>query len=672
MQNWCFIASLIMLIVFFVISLVERNRRHLSELQKWKLKILKFVFLVLSGSALYFGYKYVEDISFKGVVESIYSGLKLFFAAGDLYQTPDAPLNDSSVLSIAYFALYYIICGVAVYCTATAVISIFKNFAALNELNHRGRHKNLCVFSELNDRTLVIAKSIFNETKQSERNPSKVNSANIISFFTRSPYELDKKSKKLSFVFCDVFEQNAEICYELLEGARELGALCVKNDVFDVHERLRNAKCYKNSENRMTRYFLAGNDEAENVRQAIAIADAERRAVSDNERIKNLAIFAFATGEADGEVINSLNVTGDKKATYFIRRMNPSIMLAFNVLANKNNYLVDSSNPDKELNVLVAGLGQYGAEMVKMLSWFYQRHTGGINIHVVDREKNIADRFGATCPGLVEYTRSSDPTDDAQFSIVFHEKTDLYSSDFSRLINNELKNIDAAFVTLGDDDINAEAAIHIRRLLDRAHFDDIAENTGLYLEKDTKRDLVKIFAIVHDDKRCRNFAVGTTHNISFVGNNSEIYAYRNIYDYQKEASAIDTHQGTLGESAINKAINSYNAREYDHLSSLANAYHADLYKELYGSDLSTEEYFKTESKRWNAYMCAYGYVCMIPWLTSDNRKDLFNNHKGEPIRKWERGKWHNGIAPYSRKSPSEQFSGSTSLKSKPEAEGTNK
>ena len=654
MQNWCFIASLIMLIVFFVISLVERNRRHLSELQKWKLKILKFVFLVLSGSSLYFGYKYVEDISFKGIVESIYSGLKLFFADGDLYETPNAPLNDSSALSIAYFALYYIICGVAVYCTATAVISIFKNFAALNELSRRGRHKNLCVFSELNDRTLVIAKSIFNETKQAEHNPSKDKNNNIITFFTRSPYELDNKSKKLSFVFCDVFEQNAEICYELLEDARELGALCVKNDVFDVHERLRNAKCYKNSENRLTRYFLAGNDQAENVRQAIAIADAERGADSDNERIKNLAIFAFATGEADGEVISSLNVTGDKKATYFIRRMNPSIMLAFNILANKETYLVEASNPDKELTVLVMGMGQYGQEIAKMLCWFYQRHTGGITVHVVDRKKNIADVFGAAFPGLMEYKKSEDPTDDAQFSIVFHEETDLFSGKFSTLVNSDLKDIDAAFVALGDDDLNAEAAIHIRRLLDRAHFDDIANNTGCYLEKNTKRDLVKIFAIVHDDKRCRNFAVGTTYNINFVGNNSEIYNYHNIYDYNKENEAISAHKRALKINTFDEAINSYNAREYAHLSSLARAYHDDLYAVLYGSDLSTNKYSKTESKRWNAYMCACGYVCKSPDLTSKEREDLYLNHKNEPKHRWERGRWHNTIAPYSKKGASER------------------
>lgn len=650
MQNICFIISLVLLAAFFVLSTIERRSRSLGETQQWVLRIVKFCLLVLSGGTLFFGYKFVGDYSLQGVVESLYSAVKLFFADGDLYDTANPPLPAGSALSMAYFALYYIICGVTVYCTAAAVISIFKNFAALGELKRRGRRKNLCVFSELSEKTLAIADSI----SASKTGGTQEDAC----FFTRPLHELDGKSK-LSFVFCEVFAQNAEHYYELTERARKLGALCIKQDITEVHARLRRAGCYKKSATRVTRFFLAGEDQAENVRQAIIIADTEK-AAEEKKRIQNLAIFAFATGDVNGEALGSLNSFNTDRASFFVRRLNPAVMLAYNLLADKKHYLVDTQNPEKELTVLVAGMGQYGTEIIKMLSWFYQRRQGGITIHVVDREIGIADRMRALCPALTDYTLPQDNTDDMRCSLVFHEGVDLFSGTFCNLVKTDLADIDAAFITLGDDDANAEAAVHLRSQLDRAHYDDIVQKTENYMifgEEETT-DLVRIFAVVHNDKRCNNFVIGTRYGIRFIGNDSTVYAYGNIYDHEKECAAIREHQNKRHLPTVVQAVNSYNANEQDRLSSLARTYHDDFYRFLYEddwhADAALEKRRRTENKRWNAYMRACGYVCMNDALTADEREDLFLHHKGAPQRQWPRGKWHNSIAPYSRMGAKEQ------------------
>ena len=651
MQNICFIFSLAFLIAFFVLSIIERRSRSLGETQQWILRIVKFCLLVFSGGTLYFGCEFAGSFSIQNVAESLYSAVKLFFGDGTLYDAANQTLPEGSILTVAYFVLYYIICGIAVYCTAAAVISLFKNVAALGELKRRGRHKNLCVFSELSEKTLAIAQSIRQYSVSGDTEDGK-------GFFTCSPNEMNGRAK-LCFVFCEVFEQNAERHYELTEGARKLGALCVKQDITEVHAHLRRAKCYKNSATRITRFFLAGQDEAENVRQAIIIADTEKSA-EDKKRIRNLAIFTFANGEVNGEVLDSLNSFGEEKASFFVRRLNPAVMLAYNLLANETNYLVDNQNPEKDLKVLVAGMGQYGTEIIKMLCWFYQRRRGGISIHVVDREVGIADRMRALYPALTDYTLPQDPTDDMCCSLVFHEGVDLFSGTFSDMVKTDFADIDAAFITLGDDDVNAEAAVHLRRQLDRAHYNDIAKKTKNYIvfSENETTDLVHIFAVVHNDKRCNNFVIGKHYGIRFVGNDSIVYTYGNIYEHNKENAAISEHQSKRHLATNTQAVNSYNASEQDRLSSLARTYHDDFYHFLYADNLQADDALeqrrRTENKRWNAYMRTCGYVCMDNALSAAEREDLFLHHKTEPQRQWSRGRWHNSIAPYSRMGATEQ------------------
>ena len=141
MQKWCFILSLAMLALYFITSLIERIARNLGGMGQWALRIVKFICLVLAGGALLFGWQ--RDVSLQGVLESLYGAVKMFFADGKLYEMQNPPLSASTWQAMVYFGLYYVICGITIYFTATTVISLFKNVAALRNLKHRGRWKNL-------------------------------------------------------------------------------------------------------------------------------------------------------------------------------------------------------------------------------------------------------------------------------------------------------------------------------------------------------------------------------------------------------------------------------------------------------------------------------------------------------------------------------------------------
>lgn len=580
MQLGCFIFSCLFLALYFTVVAIEHLQKSLDEMQQWLLRVLKISALLLAGGGLFFGVHSIENFTFAAIFESLYDAIKLFFADGTLYQNPKGQLLlGGNGLSLAYMLLYYLICGIAVYCTAAAVISLLKKFNTFKELLRRGRRKNLFLFSELSEKTLAIAQSI----SEADLDPDALAAEGL--FFTRPLWELDKNRKKRSFIFCGVSEEAAALSYELLCGARKLEALCIKSDIAEVHQRLRNAKCYKNSEKRCFFYFLAREDQPENLRQALSIADAENKAGSDACRFKNLAVFCFATGEANGEIISALNQKGNQKNGFFVRRMNPAIMLAYNILADEQNYLVNEKDPDRDLQVLVAGMGQYGEELAKMLCWFYQRKAGGITIHMVDREEGIADRFRALYPALFQQG-------EARFSLFFHENTDLFSTAFSQLIQQgALKDLDAAFITLGDDDLNAEAALHLRKLLDQAHT----------LEDAPASDAAKIFAVIHDSKRCENFSKIPIPHIRFVGSDQKIYTFHNLYDPQKEQEAIFALMKKMETPSLDFAINSYNGQEDAHLSSLARAYYDCFYDKIYGEEKNSSERLPAERKRLDAY-----------------------------------------------------------------------
>lgn len=88
------------------------------------------------------------------------------------------------------------------------------------------------IMSELNDKSIALAKSIYD------------------------------RQKSVVIVFTDVFEQNEEDDYELLMQARDINAICLKKDISHLD--------FTNKKGDVE-IFLIGNDESENVSKAVRI-----------------------------------------------------------------------------------------------------------------------------------------------------------------------------------------------------------------------------------------------------------------------------------------------------------------------------------------------------------------------------------------------------------------
>lgn len=193
---------------------------------------------------------------------AIHNSLRIFILDGDFDIIVNS-LSDQNVALRVCFSLYsaflYVIAPVL---TFSNVLSLFKNLK--DEIRYKliGQ-KNLYIMSELNDKSIALARSIYNCKK------------NVV------------------VVFTDVFEQNEEDDYELLTQARDINAICLKKDVshLDIASKKGDVEI-----------FLIGNDESENVSQALAITTELNKKNSKH----NVKVFVFSTKPSAAYIIDSI------------------------------------------------------------------------------------------------------------------------------------------------------------------------------------------------------------------------------------------------------------------------------------------------------------------------------------------------------------------------------
>ena len=169
--------------------------------------------------------------------------------------------------------------------------------------------------SELNEKSAALAKSIY-----------------------------DKDNKSV-IVFAEVFRQNKEEHYELFTQANSLKAICLKKDVthLDIASKKGDVEI-----------FLIGNDESENVSQAVKITNDLNKINSKH----NVKVFVFSSNTGSACIIDSLKYdnliqyAGDNdfgEHCFKIRRINERQQLIWNTVPEMKLYDLAENN-DKTLS----------------------------------------------------------------------------------------------------------------------------------------------------------------------------------------------------------------------------------------------------------------------------------------------------------------------------------
>lgn len=498
---------------------MEKDERVIKPIHSLTLGVFLSVLLIFIP-IYYTSYDFGDKFGvFRPLLIAFHNTIRIFILDGD-FEIIVASLRDQSIFLRIPFSVHAAVLYVfAPALTFTNVLSLFKN--AKHELRFKMcKAEKLYIMSELNKKSIALAKSIY------------------------------EKREKAVIVFADVFVQNEEDDYEFLTQAREIKAICLKNDI---------AHLDFISKKGDVELFLIGKDEAENVTQAVKITTE----LNKKNTKQNVKIFVFSSKPSAAYIIDSIKYDnlleyaekeGYGENCFRIRRIDEQQQLMWNTIPKMN--LFDIANRhDKTLSVLIVGFGNYGMEFFKMLTWYCQFEGYKLQVNILDKkERSIDSLIDRACPEFLK--NNSDKNYPAQYDIKTFSCVDVLSSSIHKLILNDetgrLKSTNLVFVSLGDDDLNIEVSIYLRSLFDRVN--NVNAKSNITWEDEA----VEIYSIVYDDHKSSILYNDEKPNdksqilenhkeipyhIHFIGGMSSQFSYDNIYDAELESRAYSHHIG---------------------------------------------------------------------------------------------------------------------------------
>lgn len=551
---------------------------------------LMFIGVVVSSSVLfvpiYNSLFHDGDCGFfETLLISVHNMIRLFVVDGDYTFITDniSEIANEPGLARAYTVFFSVLFLAAPILTFSFVLSFFKNIRSYRKFVFNFKNDTY-IFSELNERSIVLAESIIEEKA--------------------------KENKKCCIVFTDVFEGDNETSFELCEKARELGAVCFKKDIaainFNFHSK--KSELY---------FFTIGEDESENVNQALKLT----KAYGSREKTN---LYVFSSNMSAELILSSVyDLIGSKQSEFKmkIRRINEIRSLIIQTLFKDGYEKIFKSAYDdgktKNISAIVIGMGKHGTEMTKALSWLCQMDGYHAEIDSFDIDENAAERFNAMCPELMdsEHNGKFDDDGEAQYRITVHAGVDVDTKHFESIAEN----LHATYilVALGDDDRNIAVAVKMRSLFLRC---------GL---------MPVIQAVVYNTDKClalkkiKSFN-GKEYMIDFIGDMKSSYSQEVIMHSKIEEMALQRHL------VYDNSEESFWNYDYNYNSSAASAVHHAVVLEckIPEADIAPEKRSnqqlwalrKQEHRRWNAYMRSIGYVYGGSIDREKGRNDIAKMH----------------------------------------------
>ncbi len=502
-------------------------------------------------------------------------------------------------------AVLYIVAPIL---TVSGVLSFFKN--KLAEIRYRisGR-KKVHVFSELNEKSLALAKSIFAEDNESGGGNALI-------------------------VFTDVLDKDDETSLDLLEEAKEMGAILFSRDLASIKY------CGKKS-TRNLNFYLISDDEAEKIRHAESIIQTyDKPVVGDNVELR------IISDDIRVELFMSARNVSHMKAL----RINDIQSLIYHNLDVNGLRLFKNARQigsEKVISAVIVGLGKYGVEMLKALTWFCQMKDYRIKIQAFDIDEHAKEKFENMCPELMnEKFNGKDIPGEARYEIEIHGGIDTKSQSFSKKLA-QINDATYIFVCLGSDEENLETATRIRALCEGVQYVDggdkpdietviydsnICETMGIVWNESKNEKGAENADQTKDDQKTGvvNFK-NQAYNIHMIGDLDHFYSVNTLIDPDLVRRGEEINVRWAKENYPNhpeymesdkKMFYKY---EYNYRSSIAKAIHERLREKMHlemgvdfpGIDMSREDLLKDpalcleigkiEHVRWNAYMRTEGY-----------------------------------------------------------------
>lgn len=623
MAYWIFWTLSVGIFLFFTLVTVELALHPYKQKNLLKSSYVFAVGVFLSAILLYFPLNFNEFASSQypqltAILASFHTAIRLFVVdcGFDMIKEMTMGLSGSIYNVYLYWAAALMV--ISPILTAGAVLSFISSISARIKY-YRGFFKDAYIFSELNERSVTLAK------------------------------DFKQNSSKRMVVFTDVYNTNDEVNYELIERAKEIDAIIFKNSITTVNFKFHSKK-------RKMYFFVIGADEIENINQASALCEPpqhDKRKLGGHHGYDYPAadtrLFLFTNNFSSEQRIKNICPKHIK-----IRRVNDVQSLVYTLLNEKGldifntSYITGDSvyneatgqfDDEKKISAVIVGLGLHGTEMLKALSWFCQMPPYKLEINAFDIQKNAASLFMSDCPELFDINLAEESLGkdekskyhngdfttpgEAHYAISIHSGYDVKSFEFDEMLK-KIKDATYVFVALGDDDLNIKISTKIRVLYERLA---IKPTIHTVIYNPIKQN--SIFENVYDIFTFGDIETNYTENCILNSELESMALERHLQYSYKMIKIEESEKGPLPEDVkkvrISEDTESFWRSDYNYRSSIASVLHTKMKKglDLPGSKKPIPErtesekrfYRIVEHQRWNAYVRSEGYV----WAEKRNK-----------------------------------------------------
>ncbi|MBR7162164.1 MAG: hypothetical protein IKD07_07095, partial [Clostridia bacterium] len=521
-----------------------RNERRLTPHLTW---------CVMTAAAAFFWFfpyfwqsETAENLFLRGIktVVSVLQGIIRIFAVDETYADVMESVAALGVETPVFE--FYSVIGIFLYFTAPVltfgfILSLFKNIHAYSKY-YTYFGSEVHIFSELNERSLALAKSIVEKREEEKR----------CRVFKPAPL----------IIFADILDKNEEEHLDLVADAKEIGALLFRQDITAIH--------FKRKRQNMA-FYLISDDETEKIAHMEHIIKRYRS-------VSRTKLYLFSDEEESKCFLDSYPEEEKKQMRLDVIRVNDIRSLIYHNLDENGIRLFERAHliedGEREIHAVIVGFGKYGRELTKALLWYCQLPGYRIKISVFDEDADAEDRFKAACPEIkvgIPYRMKNDMHYEIRFTCCKAGTESFYQS------LSALSPITYVFVSLGKDHWNISASMGIRsRLAKLRQYPDV--ETVVYNSSIKNRMGVDWEETAPDPKEYRNL-----HKIHIIGDLESFYSNRTVINSQLIDAGFSVHyryRKLFYAETPEIAKKTFYMDDYGFFSSVAKALHARLRKKI--------------------------------------------------------------------------------------------
>lgn len=557
MKDYIFITFGILSIAVAVVALCLSLRYHKTHSRTKRVFSALHLFIIGIYIAVllqyipiyYFTYDFGDSIKvLRPLLLSVYQSLEVFLLNSD-YALIKAALDGCNIIVRTVYSLYSVFYFVlAPVLTASFILSLFNDFTSKLRFRFSGK-RPIYILSKLNTKSLALAKTIRKYTVKNREKAVIVFtdvSNDIGDAGSELLYEAEEPEIRAIFFKCDITHLNLSF----KKGRVEL-FLIDEDESANIECAVKLTEAYKTRPDTKIYVYAASAGSAHIIdsldKGDMLFSESFKNSIISSKPIKEQLLFNGFENISDSD-IGSITDGG-----FMVSRIDSVRSLVLDTFVNSGIFKLCEQEQCKTISLLIVGMGEYGRQILKTALWYCQLDGYKLEINVVDSgqdrqgvKHDIEQLLAHECPEII----SLNPNiydGDSYFDIRFFNNIDCFSGSFDELFTSpeskqRLKRTKMAFVSLGDDDKNIEAAITLRKLFDRLNGVTNADNK--HKVSSELNDLPIIYSIVFDDKKTENLNInnkdkdnmylinykGTPYHIKFIGNLSSQYSYKSIMD----------------------------------------------------------------------------------------------------------------------------------------------